>query len=125
MNFIPARRRSMFRESRRSLSGTYSDNKPRRDRDSIRSYPALTARPSHMDRTLANCKRRFLDGLRTGRMGMARARQILGRATKFHQDRRFMDHFTGFAADNVDAEDPIRLRICENLHETFCGLVHF
>ena len=76
-----------------------------------------------MDRALANRKRGFLDGFRAGRVGMAGARQILGGAAKLHQNGGFMDHFAGFAADNMHAEHPIGLRICENLHKSFSGLV--
>ena len=76
-----------------------------------------------MDRALADRKRGFLDGLRTGRMGMTGARQVLGRAAEFHQDGGFMDHFAGFAADDVHAEHPIGFGICENLHKSFGGLV--
>ena len=46
------------------------------------------------------------------------SRQILGGTAKLHQNAGFMDHFAGFAADNVHAKHAIRLRICENLHET-------
>ena len=76
-----------------------------------------------MDRALADCKRGFLDGFRTGRMGMAGAREILGGTAELHQNGGFVDHFTGFAADNVHAEHPVSLRICENLHESLGGLV--
>src|SRR6266478_4830571 len=76
-----------------------------------------------MDRALADCKRGFLDGLRTGRMGVAGAGQILGGTAKLHQDGRFVDHFARLAADNVHAKHPIRFRICENLHESLGGLV--
>jgi hypothetical protein len=76
-----------------------------------------------MDCALADCKRGFLDGFRTGWMGMAGARQILGGTAKFHQYGGFVDHFAGFAADNVNAKHPIGFRICENLHESFRGLV--
>jgi hypothetical protein len=47
-----------------------------------------------------------------------------GGTAELHQYCRFVDHFAGLAADDVDAEHPIRFRICENLHETFGGLVH-
>ncbi len=56
-------------------------------------------------------------------MRVAGARQILGGTAEFHQNRGFVDHFAGFAADNVHAEHPIGLRICENLHEAVGGLV--
>ena len=81
-------------------------------------------RESHMDRALADRKRSFLDGLRTGRMGMTSARQILGGPAKLHQHRGFVDHFAGLAADNMHAKHPIALRICENLHESVSGLVN-
>ena len=54
---------------------------------------------------------------------MTGARQILGGPAKLHQHRGFVDHFAGLAADNVHAEHPIGFRICENLHESFGGLV--
>ena len=76
-----------------------------------------------MDGALADRKRGFLDGFRTGRMGMAGARQILGGTAELHQYGGFVDHFAGLAADNVHAEHPVGFRICENLHETFGGLV--
>ena len=76
-----------------------------------------------MDGPLADRKRGFLDRFRARRMRVAGARQILGGTAEFHQNRGFMDHFAGFAADNVHAEHAIGLRICENLHETVSGLV--
>ena len=76
-----------------------------------------------MYRALADCKRGFLDGFGTGRVGVAGAGQVLGGTAKLHQHRGFVDHFAGLAADNVHAEHPIRFRICENLHESFGGLV--
>ena len=71
-----------------------------------------------MDGAFADRKRGFLDGFRAGRMGMAGPRQIFGRTTKLHQNGSFMDHFAGFAADDVHAEHAIGFRIRENLHET-------
>ena len=76
-----------------------------------------------MDGAFADRKRGFLDGFRAGRMGVTRACQIFGRTAKLHQNAGFMDHFAGFAADNVHTEHAIGLRICENLHETVSGLV--
>jgi len=76
-----------------------------------------------MDGTLADCKRGFLDGFRTGGMCMTGARQIFRRATKLHQYGCFMDHFAGFAADDMHAEYTIGFRICENFHEAVSGLV--
>src|SRR2546421_8291245 len=90
---------------------------------SITLYPECTGYGSHMDGAFADRKRGLLDGFRAGRVSMARARQIFGRTTKLHQDAGFMDHFAGFAADDVHAEHAIGLRICENLHETVSGLV--
>src|SRR5580700_4709570 len=87
------------------------------------SPPYLPPGRSHMDRALANRKRGLLDRFRTGRVGMAGPRQILGGTAKFHQYCRFMDHFAGLAADNMHAEYPIGLRICENLHKSVSGLV--
>src|SRR5437899_12404513 len=76
-----------------------------------------------MDRALTNRKRRFLDSFRTSRMGMTSAREILGGTAKLHQYRGFVDHFAGFAADDMHAKHPIGFRICENLNESFRGLV--
>ena len=76
-----------------------------------------------MDGPLADRKRGFLDGLGAGRVRVAGSRQILGRTAKLHQNRGLMDHFAGLAADDMHAKHPIRLRICENLHETVSGLV--
>src|SRR5438128_1030557 len=90
---------------------------------SITLYPGCTGYGSHMDGAFADRKRGFLDGFRAGRMGMTCACQIFGGAAKFHQDAGFMDHFAGFAADDVHAEHAVGLRICENLHETVSGLV--
>ena len=78
---------------------------------------------SHMDGPLADRKRGFLDCLRAGRMGVAGPRQILGGTAEFHQNAGFVDHFAGFAADNVHAEHAISLRICENFYKAFRGLV--
>ncbi len=81
------------------------------------SRPNFCRAQSHMDRALANRKRGFLDRFRPGRVGMAGPRQILGGTAELHQYRRFMDHFARLAADNMHAEHPIGLRICENLDE--------
>ena len=77
-----------------------------------------------MDGSLANCKRSFLDGFRTRGMSMTGPRQIFSRSTKLHQYGRFVDHFTGLAADHMHAKYTIRLRICENLHESVSGLIY-
>ncbi len=77
-----------------------------------------------MDGPLADCKRSFLDGFRTSRMGMTGPRQIFSRSTKLHQYGCFVNHFAGLAADNVHAKYTIRLRICENLHESVGGLIN-
>src|SRR3954471_2633146 len=86
---------------------------------SITLYPVCTGYGSHMDGTFANRKRGFLDGFRAGRMGVAGSREVFGGTTEFHQNSRFMNHFTGFAADDVHAEHAIGLRICENFYKTF------
>src|SRR5690348_2415942 len=78
---------------------------------------------SHMDRSLADRKRGFLDGFRAGGMRVTSPCQIFCGATKFHQYGRFMDHFAGLAADDMHAKHPIGLRICENLHKSVSGLV--
>src|SRR3569832_516852 len=76
-----------------------------------------------MDGPLADRKRGFLDGLRASRMRMASTGEIFGTATKFHQNRCFMDHFTGLAPDDVHTEHAIRFRICENLHKAVRSLI--
>ena len=76
-----------------------------------------------MDRPLADRKRGFLDGFRASWVCVAGSCQILSRTAKLHQNRGFMDHFAGFAADDVHAKHPIGLRIGENLHEAVRGLV--
>src|SRR5882672_985556 len=88
-------------------------------------FPARPSplRRSHMDRALADRKRGFLDGFRTSRMGVAGAREILGGTAELHQYGGFVDHFAGFTADYMHAKHPIGLRICENLNESFRGLV--
>src|SRR6185369_11877388 len=86
-------------------------------------YPVCTGCISHMDGAFADRKRGFLDRFRARRVSMACARQIFGGAAEFHQNAGFMDHFAGFAADDVHAEHAVGLRICENLHETVSGLV--
>src|SRR5215216_3195083 len=86
-------------------------------------YPVCTGYGSHMDGAFADRKRGFLDGFRARRMGMARARQVFGGTAKLHQNAGFMNHFAGFAADDVHAEHAVGLRICEDLHETVSGLV--
>src|SRR5215813_11104518 len=77
-----------------------------------------------MDGALADCKRSFLDGLGTSGMSMTGACEILRRATKLHQYGRFVDHFAGFAADNMHSKHLVGLRICENLDESFRRLIH-
>src|SRR5581483_11917471 len=57
-------------------------------------------------------------------MRVAGAGEILRRTAKFHQNRSFVNHFTGFDADDMHAEHAIGLRICENLHEAIRGLIH-
>ena len=57
-----------------------------------------------MDGPLADRKRGFLDGLGARGMRVACSRQILGGTAELHQNAGFMDHFAGFAADNVHAE---------------------
>jgi len=76
-----------------------------------------------MDGALANGKRRLLYRLGASGVGMAGSRQILGRTPKLHQNGGFMDHFAGFAADYMDTQHTVCLRICENLHETVSGLI--
>src|SRR6185312_86709 len=83
----------------------------------------LAGRRSHMDGPLADRKRGFLDCLRAGWMGVAGTREILGGTAEFYKNTSFMDHFAGFAADNVHAEHAICLRICENFYKAFRGLV--
>ena len=78
-----------------------------------------------MDGAFANRKRGFFHRFRAGRVGVAGPRQILGGTAKLHQYRGFMDHFAGFPADNVNAQHPVSLRICENLHETVSRLIDF
>src|SRR5438105_2704320 len=90
---------------------------------SITLYPECTGYGSHMDGAFADRKRGLLDGFRAGRMGMTRARQIVRRTAKLHQNAGFVDHFAGFAADDVHAKHAIGLRICENLHKAVSGLV--
>src|SRR3569623_1025628 len=75
-----------------------------------------------MDGPLADRKRSLLDRLRASRMRMAGAGEIFRAAAKLHEIGRFVDHFPGFAADDVHAEHAIRFRICENLHITIRGL---
>src|SRR5215207_10802459 len=91
---------------------------------SITLYPVCTGYRSHMDGAFADRKRGFLDRFRAGRMGMAGARQIFGGTAKLHENAGFMNHFAGFAADDVHAEYAVGLRICENLHKTVGGLVN-
>src|SRR5215212_11222189 len=86
-------------------------------------YPVCTGYGSHMDGAFADRKRGFLDRFRAGRMGMAGACQILGGTAKLDENAGFMNHFAGFAADDVYAEHAIGLRICENLHKAVSGLV--
>src|SRR5215207_10429959 len=91
---------------------------------SITLYPVCTGYRSHMDGAFADRKRGFLDRFRAGRMGMAGACQILGGTAELHENAGFMNHFAGFAADDVHAEHAIGLRIGEDLHETVSGLVN-
>src|SRR3954463_4141628 len=90
---------------------------------SITLYPVSSGHGSHMDGAFADRKRGFLDGFGTSRMGVAGARQSFRGAAKFHQNARFVDHFAGFAADDMHAEHTVGFRICENLHETVSSLV--
>src|SRR5258705_8771221 len=99
------------------MTASRSQNGWRRRR--IIMFPARPSpvRRSHMDRALADRKRRFLDGFRTSRMGMASAREILGVTAKLHQYGGFVDHFARFTARYMDANQPIRPRISENPDE--------
>src|SRR5580698_10179881 len=76
-----------------------------------------------MDGAFANRKRGFFHRFRASRMGVAGPRQIIGGTAKLHQNSGFVDHFARFAADNMHAEDPVGLRICENLHKPVSRLV--
>ena len=68
---------------------------------------------SHMDGPLADRKRGFLDRFGARGMRMTCSRQILGGTAELHQNGSFMDHFAGFAADNMHTKHAICLRICE------------
>ncbi len=57
-------------------------------------------------------------------MRMAGAGEIFRSAAKFHQYGCFVNHFTRFTPNNVNAEHAIGLRICENLYESFRGLIY-
>src|SRR3954467_8489854 len=74
----------------------------------IISYAAFCLKKkSHMYRPLADRQRGFLDGLGTGRMGMAGARAIRGGTAEFHQNGFFFNHSAATASDNVPPEHPI------------------
>ena len=78
-----------------------------------------------MDGAFANRKRGFFHRFRAGRVGVTGPRQILGGTTEFHQNSGFVDHFAGFAADDMNAQHTVCLRICENLHEAVSRLIDF
>src|SRR5258705_10632161 len=100
------------------MTASRSQNGWRRRR--IIMFPARPSplRRSHMDRALADRKRRFLDGFRTSRMGVAGAREILGGTAELHQYGGVGDSFSRFTAGYMNHQHPIGLRILRNLDET-------
>ena len=60
-------------------------------------------RNSHMDRALVDGERRLLNRLVEGRVRVAGARQILGRAAELHQHRSLGDHGAGIGAKDMHA----------------------
>ena len=66
---------------------------------------------------------RLAHRLRHGRVGVAGAREVLGRAAELHQHRRLVDHLAGAGADDVDAEHAVGRLVGEDLHEAV-GVVH-
>src|SRR5829696_396201 len=78
---------------------------------------------SHVDGALVDGHGGFLDRLGAGRMRVAGAREVLGRAAEFHQHRRFVDHLARFRPDDVHPEHPGGRRVGEDLHEAVGGVV--
>ena len=75
-----------------------------------------------MNRALGDRQRRFLHRLGQRRMGVAGARDVLGRGAELHRDRGLRDHVAGVGADDVHAEHAVGLGVGQDLHEAV-GLV--
>ena len=70
-----------------------------------------------MNCALCNRQRRFFDGLRQGRMGVAGAGQILGRAAEFHDNSGLSDDLSGVRANDMNPKDPVCFGVGQNFNE--------
>src|SRR5260370_1386290 len=70
-----------------------------------------------MDRASADGEGGFLDRLVERRMGMRRARDVLGRGAILHGERRLGDHRAGIWPNDMDTEHAVGLGIGEDLDE--------
>src|ERR1700736_4312514 len=56
-------------------------------------------------------------------MGVAGARDVLGRRAELHGDRRFGNHVPGVDAEDVHAEHAVAFRVRQDFHEAVGGVV--
>src|SRR4051812_38519164 len=75
-----------------------------------------------VNRALAHGQRGFLDGFAHCRVGVNRARKVLGAAAVFHVRDDFADEFAGVAAENLGAENFVGLRVGNDLHVAVDGV---
>src|SRR5262249_22780970 len=80
-------------------------------------------RASHMDCSLVDGERGFLDGLVEGRTRVAGAGQVLSRAAELHQHSRLGNHGAGVGADDVNAKHAIGIGLRKNFYEAFSSAV--
>ena len=80
-------------------------------------------KPSTVDCPACNGHGGLFDRFRERGVGMAGAGQILGRTAKFHQNRDFMDQFTGHGADNMGPQHPVAAGIGQDFDKAVSGLI--
>ena len=76
-----------------------------------------------MNCALGDRQRCFLHGLGQRRVGVAGARDVLGRSAELHSHSGFRDHVAGVGADDVDAEHPVGLGVGQDFDEAVGLLV--
>jgi len=64
-------------------------------------------------------ERSLLEGFAQGRVGVAGARDVLGRGPEFLGEGGFGDQGSGIGADDVDTEHPVGLALGQDLDEAF------
>src|SRR5207237_4649762 len=70
---------------------------------------------SDVDGALVDCHRGFLDGFAQGRVGVVGAGDVFAAGTEGHRGDGFVDHVRCVGAQDVDAKDPVGLRVGDDL----------